>query len=113
MGFEKPMTENKKEQGNKLYKFMMTHDIVTKEQMLAYLGWGKEKDRQLRDLISMIAQKVPVVALSSNRGYKIARTVDDLEAVENTWAELSSRVEEIQKRIEPLVKFRDRLKYNI
>ena len=54
MKIEKPMTENQKLYGNMLYKFLMTNDIVTKEEMLAYLGWDKNKDRQLRDLLSMI-----------------------------------------------------------
>lgn len=108
MGFEKPMTDNQKLNGNKLYKFMMLNDIVTKEQMLAHLGWDKSKDRQLRDLLSNIAKKMPVISTSDNRGYKIAKTKEDLEEVEHTWAELSSRIEELQKRIRPLLDFRER-----
>lgn len=108
MGFEKPMTDNQKLNGNKLYKFMMLNDIVTKEQMLAHLGWDKSKDRQLRDLLSNIAKKMPVISTSDNRGYKIAKTKEDLEEVEHTWSELSSRIEELQKRIRPLLDFRER-----
>ena len=108
MKCEKPMTENQKYYGNKLYKFMMLNDIVTKEQMLAHLGWDKSKDRQLRDLLSNIAKKMPVISTSDNRGYKIAKTKEDLEEVEHTWAELSSRIEELQKRIRPLLDFRER-----
>ena len=108
MGFEKPMTDNQKLNGNKLYKFMMLNDIVTKEQMLSHLGWDKSKDRQLRDLLSNIAKKMPVISTSDNRGYKIAKTKEDLEEVEHTWAELSSRIEELQKRIRPLLDFRER-----
>ena len=108
MKCEKPMTENQKYYGNKLYKFMMLNNIVTKEQMLKHLGWDKSKDRQLRDLLSNIAKKMPVISTSDNRGYKIAKTKEDLEEVEHTWAELSSRIEELQKRIRPLLDFRER-----
>ena len=108
MKCEKPMTENQKYYGNKLYKFMMLNDIVTKEQMLEHLGWDKNKDRQLRELLSNIAKKMPVISTSDNKGYKIAKTKADLEEVEHTWAELSSRIEELQKRIRPLIDFRER-----
>lgn len=110
MGFEKPLTENQRINGNKLYKFMMINDVVTKEQMLEYLGWDKNKDRQLRDLLSNIAKKVPVISTSDNRGYKIAKSEKDLKEVEHTWAELSSRIEEIEKRIKPLIEFKEKFR---
>ena len=105
MSFEKPMTENQKINGNKLYKFMKNNDIVTKEQMLDCLGWDKTKDRQLRDLISCIAKRVPVISTSDSKGYKIAQTKQDLKDVVHQWKELDSRIEELQKRREPLIKF--------
>ena len=111
MAFEKPMSENQKENGNKLFRFMKYNDFVTKEQMLNCLGWDKTKDRQLRDLISCIAKKVPVISTSDSRGYKIAKTKDDLELVEHTWAEISSRIEELKKRIIPLMEFREKFKF--
>ena len=111
MAFEKPMSENQKENGNKLYRFMKHNDFVTKEQMLAHLGWDKTRDRQLRDLISMIAKKVPVISTSDSKGYKIAQDKADLELVEHAWAELSSRIEELNKRIMPLMEFREKVKF--
>ena len=53
---------------------MKNNDIVTKEQMLEHLGWDSKKDRQLRDLLSMIGKKVPLMATSDSKGYKIAKT---------------------------------------
>lgn len=103
--YEKPMTPKQKENGNKLYKFMMIRDTVTKEQMLEYLGWDKTKDRQLRDLISFIAKKVPVISTSDTKGYKIAKTREDLEQVIHQWKENDSRIDEIKARNEPLIKF--------
>lgn len=112
MKIEKPMTENQKFYGNKLYKFLVHNDVVTKDEMLTHLGWDKSKDRQLRELLSLIGQKVPLISMSSDRGYKIAKTKADLELVEHSWAELSSRVEVLNSRITPLVKFRDKYKFN-
>ena len=113
MKIEKPMTENQRFYGNKLYKFLKENDFVTKEEMLAHLGWDKTKDRQLRDLLSLIGQKVPLISVSTDRGYKIAKTKDDLELVEHSWAELSSRIEVLNSRITPLAKFRDKYKFGI
>lgn len=112
MAFEKPMTEAQKENGNRLYKFMMANGTVTKEQMLGALGWDEKKDRQLRDLISCIAKKVPVISTSDARGYYIAKTKADLEAVEHQWKELDSRIEELEKRKEPLIRFYEKLKFD-
>ncbi len=112
MKIEKPMTENQKLYGNKLYKFLMQNDVVTKEEMFEHLGWDKKKDRQLRELLSLIGQKVPLISLSSDMGYKIAKTKDDLELVEHSWAELSSRTEVLTSRMQPLIKFRDKYKFN-
>ena len=109
--YEKPMTENEKANGNKLYKYMMVNDVLTKDQMLAYLGWDSKKDRQLRNLISFIAKKVPVISTSDSRGYKIAKTKEDLEEVEHQIKELDCRIEEMEKRKEPLWKFRDKIKF--
>lgn len=111
MKCEKPMTENEKINGNKLYKFMMTHDIVTKEQMLAHLGWDSKKDRQLRILISNIAKKVPVISTSDSKGYKIAKTADDLQEVEHSWSEIDSRIEELNERRKPLIAFYTKYKW--
>ena len=105
MSFEKPMTENQKINGNKLYRFMKNSDVVTKEQMLECLGWDKTKDRQLRDLISCIAKKVPVISTSDSKGYKIAKTKQDLKDVVHQWKEIDSRIEELEKRKQPLIKF--------
>lgn len=108
MKCEKPMTENQKYYGNILYKYMMKNDVLTKQQMLKFLGWSESKDRQLRELISYIAKKVPVISLSSDRGYKIAKSREDLDAVKHCWAELDSREREIEERKKPLIGFVDK-----
>ena len=105
MQCSKPMTENQKINGNKLYSLLMHSDVVTKDQMLDYLGWDKKKDRQLRDLLSLIGQRVPLIAVSSDNGYKIAKTKDDLQEVIHSWKELDSRIKALESRKEPLIKF--------
>ena len=112
MSFEKPLSENQKINGNKLYHFMVENGSVTKEQMLDCLGWDSKKDRQLRDLISMIAKKRPVISTSDKKGYKIATTAKDLREVEHTWAEIDSRIEELQARKKPLIDFYEKCNKN-
>lgn len=111
MEIKKPMTENEKKNGNLLYRYLMQNDIVSKEQMLNVLGWDSKKDRQLRDLLSMIGKKVPLIATSDQRGYKIAKTKADLEEVEHTWKELDSRINNLDERRKPLIKFYEQYKY--
>lgn len=105
MGFEKPMTENQKFYGNMLYKYMMANDVLTKEQMLEHLGWDKTKDRQLRELISLIAKKVPVISTSDSKGYKIAKKKEDIYEVSHQWREIDKRIAELELRKQPLIKF--------
>ena len=108
---EKPMTENEKINGNKLYKYMIVNDVLTKDQMLAFLGWDSKKDRQLRSLINLIANKVPVISTSDSKGYKIAKTKEDLEQVEHQWREFDTRISEMEARKKPLIQFYDKFKY--
>ena len=105
MEYTKPMTENQKINGNKLYKFLMHNDVVTKDQMLNHLGWDRKKDRQLRDLLSLIGQRVPLIAVSSDKGYKVAKTKEDLDEVIHSWKELDTRCKALEGRKKPLIKF--------
>lgn len=71
-------------------------------------------ERQIRMAITEISHKLPVLSTSgTNNGYKIATSPEELSLVENAWAELSSRIEELNKRISPLVKFRDKIRYGV
>ncbi len=71
-------------------------------------------ERQIRMAITEISHKLPVLSTSgTNNGYKIATNPEELSLVENSWAELSSRIEELNKRISPLIKFREKIKYGV
>lgn len=104
MKIEKPLTQNQKYYANKLYALFLKNRILTKEQMFECLGWEKSKDRQLRDTISIIAQKFPIISTSDTKGYMLARD-EDIEFVKHQILENRSRMNEIQKRNTPLENF--------
>jgi hypothetical protein len=107
MEYTKPPTDNMKEKANKLYKYLK--DIgryATKEEIGAVLGIGNE--RSVRDVISLLATKKPIISHSGGKGYRLAVSADDLPEVERTWAELSSRAEELERRMQPLIAFREK-----
>ena len=110
MEYTKPPTSNMKGKANKLFKYLK--DIgryATKEEIGEFLGIGNE--RSVRDVISLLATKKPIISHSGGKGYKLAQTADDLEEVERTWAELSSRSEELERRMKPLIAFREKIIY--
>lgn len=109
---EKPITDNMKDKANKLFLYLKdTGTYATKEEIGEYLGIKDE--RIIRDVISLLATKKPIISHSGFRGYMLAQTEEDLEGVERTLAELSSRSESLQKRMQPLYAWRDKVKYNI
>jgi hypothetical protein len=104
MEIKKPVTENMKRKCNDFYKYMYwKHDYVTKDELMRVFKIGNE--RTVRDVISEMSKRVPVISTSDNRGYKLALTIDDMEEARHTWAELSSRMEELEARIKPLIRF--------
>ena len=109
METKKPeLTKAMKDKLNSMARLLWQR-FYTKQELMEIYGVG---ERQVRMMITEISHRVPVIATSgTNDGYKIARTADDLELVEHSWAELSSRIEELQKRIEPLIKFREKIKF--
>lgn len=110
MKCEKPLTDNMKEKANKLYMYLKNiGGYATKEEIGEYLGVKNE--RSVRDIISLLATKKPIISNSCGKGYKLAQSEEDLDEVEHTWAELSSRMEELEKRIKPLISFREKHKF--
>lgn len=108
---EKPeFTREMKDKLNLMYN-TLKRGFHTKQELMDIFGLG---ERQIRMLITEVSHRFPVISVSgSNAGYKLARDKEDLELVEYTWGELSSRIEELEKRIKPLIEFRDKMKYNI
>lgn len=108
--YSKPLTDNMKDKANKLYLFLKEKGrYATKEEIGAFLGINNE--RSVRDVISLLATRKPIISNSGGKGYKLAQSKEDLEEVEHTWAELSSRMEELERRMQPLIDFRDKIIY--
>lgn len=100
----KPITPNMKQKVNRLYTFMKGKtDFVTKEEIGEFLGITNE--RSVRDVIAVLSTKKPIIAVSDNKGYKLARTTKDIELVRQAWMEIDSRQEELEKRKQPLIEF--------
>lgn len=112
MKTDKQLTADMQSKVNRLYGYLYEKkDYCTKTQLMCFMQITSE--RAIREIMSVLAKKVPIISTSDKKGYKLAINESDLELVEHTWAEISSRVEELQKRIAPLAKFRDKHKYNI
>lgn len=101
----KPLTTDKKNKCRQVLKMLQERDIVYKEEIIAELHLTNE--RTARDLIAEIAKYKPIISTSDSKGYRLAKTLRDLEDVEHAWAELDSRQAEIESRKLPLIKFRE------
>ena len=100
----KPVTANMKDKVNRLYTFMKERqEFVTKEEIGEFLGIANE--RSVRDVIAVLSTKKPIISTSDNRGYKLARTMKDMELVRQAWMEIDSRQNELEKRKQPLIVF--------
>lgn len=102
---EKPITQNIKKKANEVWAYLKEQypRYCTKEEIGKVIGCKNE--RSVRDVIALLSTKVPIIANSSTKGYKLARTEADVEEVRHTWAETSSRIEEMKKREKTLIKF--------
>lgn len=107
------LSELEKKRGNELYKYMYLRGTCTKEELCEVLGWtyNTSNDRRIRELISLIGKKVPVISTSDSKGYRIAKSKEDLEAVVHQWREIDKRQTELEERKKPLMKFYEKFKY--
>lgn len=106
---EKPNLTNIQEKANRLFEYLKTQEnYVSKEQIGVYLGIKNE--RSVREVISLLATKKPILSKSNSKGYKLAKSINDLEDLKNVWMEIDSRIEELEKRREPLIKFYEKYK---
>ena len=107
---EKPITDNMKDKANRLFKYLK--DIgryATKEEIGEYLGVRSE--REVRDIVSLLATKKCIISTSSSKGYKLAQSVDDLEDVIHCWKEMDSRIEQLEERKKPLIAFYEKINF--
>lgn len=99
-----------KEKARVLYQYMKEHpEPISKETICQICGVNNE--RSAREIIAVIAERRPIIATSDCKGYRLALTESDLSDVEHSWAEIDSRIEELEKRKKPLIDFYDKTKY--
>ncbi len=106
MRIEKPVTEGMKDKVNRMYLVLRRGGYFTKEQLAEELNIKSE--RSVRDVMSTLSKKKPIIATSDNRGYKLAMTTDDLEEVVHSWQEIDSRIDELDARRKQLIAFYDK-----
>ena len=104
----KPITNNMKEKCNALWAEMRDGKTITLEQVCKVCGVKSE--RQARDIMSVLATKKPIISTSDSKGYRMAVKRTDLEEVEHQWRELDSRIQQLQKRVTPLIDFYEKAK---
>jgi hypothetical protein len=107
MTTKKPITPKIEQRAEQAYQFMLGKGYVTKGELAELFGWEYPKqDRQIRDVISVLSHKYPIISLSdSNKGFKLAQNDSDLEQVKHSIAEINSRINELRKRLTPLIDF--------
>lgn len=104
MDFKKPLTENMRKKARAVVDYLKANErFVEKQELCDVIGCSNE--RTVRDVIAYVAMYYPIIANSAQSGYKLARKMSDVDAVRHTWAELSSRQEELEKRMKPLIRF--------
>lgn len=110
MKFEKPITNMMKQREELLLNaFKQTYGYLTKAEICVIIG--SDDERTARDVVAHLRKRYPIISTSDGRGYKLARKRSDLEEAEHALAELSSRIEELEKNMKPLYKFRDWAKF--
>lgn len=99
---EPALTQQMKDRLNEMYR-LLKNGYCSKQYLMETFNLG---ERSIRQLIEIISHRYPVISSSSNnKGYKIATSDEDWEEVDNTARELSNRMQELEKRLKPLMRF--------
>ena len=106
----KQTKDAKQNYNHPIIDLLLSEEPVTKEEIGERLHITS--DREIRDVISICSMHYPVIAVSSKKGYRRAKAIDNLEGeslkieideVEHQLRELKSRVDCLKKRMKPLV----------
>lgn len=84
------------------YDMLKTLKTFTKEEIAAHFNIS---ERSARDMVSAVAKLQPIIATSDQRGYRLAGTLKDYNDAKHQWAELDSRIAELEARKKPLIRF--------
>lgn len=75
---------------------------LTKQEVAKMLGTC---ERTAREMVSEVAKHAPIISTSDTKGYKLATKLCDYEDAKHAWAEIDSRIAELEARKKPLIKF--------
>lgn len=109
-GFEKPITDNQREIGNKIYSFLkQARRNVTKEELCAHLGWeyNSSTDRKVRDTLNLLKKRRPIVATPDQKGYFLCLDKNDIERCKHQWKYIDSIIADLEATKRPLISFCD------
>ena len=99
---QRPMSELQKQRINAIY-CRLSCGQATKEELMCLISVNDE--RTVRDCISQLKRRYPVISLSGEKGYRLALTAEDIEDAKHMIAAEESRAKEVLKGIVTLKKF--------
>lgn len=103
---QKKLTELQRNRLNTIY-CRLIDGIATKEQLMRLIDVKDE--RIVRDCVSVIKKRFPVISLSGEKGYRIAKNKDDLEDAKHVIAAETGRANEVIDNLVELKKFVERM----
>lgn len=98
---DKPLTQEERVLLNKIAKELAVRWMQKKDIQDLF----NIHERKARDCVSTIAKKVPVISLSSGKGYKRCMGLQDLDLALQSRNELDSRIRELTERRNRLNEF--------
>ena len=113
--FEKPVILKFYQKVEIVVALLAVKEYLTKEEIAVALGWEyPKKDRQIRLLMEEIRHLHPIISTSdTNKGYRLAKREEDISLVKHAWAEIDSRIGQLNKNKKPLLQFLKKYNANI
>lgn len=109
---KKPELTPKEIEKCKIARITLQKQTIDKMELAKILGFEGAKsgvERKSREIISMVAQYYPVISLSGDKGYRIAKKdyseIKDVIDVLHQLKDFGSRIMELEKRCKPLEKY--------
>lgn len=96
-------TRQRLKKAAKLLKTGTPHKGVQKEEIVEIVGLSGE--REARAYVSALKKRFPIISHNGYKGFRIAKTSDDVPDNERTFFEVLSRVEEMLYGILPNLAF--------
>lgn len=79
---------------------------ATKKELCYAVSWSYPgHERQIRDVISIVAKRFPIISLAGDEGYRLAKYESDLDDAIHQINDLDSRIAELKARKTPLENF--------